>query len=483
MAEVRTYSAGKFLLTIDGVDAGFLYSLEGGDAFGDVVEAPLVTGVIDKRIAAVHYEPITFEVTVPLAKPLYDWFSAFLNRSQQRTSGAVVLLDYDMKERSRLEWDDALITELAFPALDASSKEIGRLRCVIQPSRTRRVPGSGSRSDAKAPAQKQSWHVSNFALSLPGLETSAQHVSRIEPLVIRQAATTSLGEREELLEPGLLQIPPLVLTVSAGSAEPLFAWFDDFVIQGRNAEKDERSGSLQLRSDNQGVTLLGLSMTNLGIYRVGELRAVSDSQSIRKVRAELYCEQMELTPASAPAAPPPPAVAPAPADVTPALAGLTETVAGIFRQALAEAARQPGIAAAAAPAQGYRADAIAQRLLATAAAARVEPLEAQEARRALGIKLGTEWAATTATLAELERLSKLAATDWSAIVLREDDSLIRFLVKRGELAEGETGPLDLVRDAFTEGLVAGAADIRSKAAEHLDDARLLSSSPHVRSQQ
>ena len=467
MAVVRTYSAGKFLLTIDGVDCGSVVSLEGGEAFADVSETPLDTGVVDKQIGALRYEPISFEVTVPLDKPLYDWLAAFLNRSQQPTSGAVTVLDYDMKERSRLEWDEALITEVTFPACDASSKEVGRLSFLIQPARTRRVVGSGKTSKPDLSTQKKAWRVWNFELSMPKLETPAQHVSRIEPLVIRQPVTIVDGG----LQAGTLQIPPLTLTVSAPHADPLFAWFDDFVVQGRNGEKDERSASLQLISADMKDALLGLSLKNLGVFRVGEFRLVSDSESIQKVRADLYCEQMELTPAIAPA-PPPPAVAPAPATVTPTLDGLTETVAAIFRQALAEAAQQAGIAVATAPAQGYRADAIAQRLLATAAAAAsVEPIDAQEVRRARGVALGTEWAATTATLVELERLTKLAATDWSAIVLREDDTLIRFLVKNAELAEGETGPLDLVRGAFTEGLVAGAADIRSKAAEHLDGAR------------
>ena len=104
-------------------------------------------------------------------------------------------------------------------------------------------------------------------------------------------------------------------------------------------------------------------------------------------------------------------------------------------------------------------------------AARVGPVDSQDVRRAHGTKHGTEWAATTATHGEHEGLAKLAASDWTAIVLRENDTLLRFLVKHGQLAEGETGPLDLIRDPFTEGLVAGAADIRSKAAEHLDGTR------------
>jgi hypothetical protein len=107
-------SAAKLVLNLQGKPAGFLSSTSGGEPFAMLSESPLPTGVVSKQIAELGYEPITFEVDLPLEKPLYDWLDTFLNRSQQLTGGSISFVDVSLVERRRLEWDDALITEVTF---------------------------------------------------------------------------------------------------------------------------------------------------------------------------------------------------------------------------------------------------------------------------------------------------------------------------------------------------------------------------------
>ncbi|MEO5880787.1 MAG: hypothetical protein ABIQ06_00070 [Caldimonas sp.] len=297
MPPAVNYPATKFLLTLEGKPAGFLSSISGGEPFAKISEVLLATGVTNKRVAELGYEPITFDVDLPLEKPVYDWLNTFLDNSQQLTSGFIAILDNSMIERRRLEWDEALITRVTFPAVDAASKDRGQLQCVIQPTRTRRVESSGARVNA-TPTRSASL-VSNFRFALAGLEAPAAQVSRIEPLVVRQPVATVDGRPKA----GTLEIPAVKFLVAANSAGPLFAWFDDFVMKGHNAANDERNGSLLFLGPQLKDVLLGVLLKNLGIVRVSELRDVTGGSSIERVRAELYCEQMQLSPAT-PAAPP-----------------------------------------------------------------------------------------------------------------------------------------------------------------------------------
>jgi len=286
-------SAAKLVLNLQGKPAGFLSSTSGGEPFAMLSESPLPTGVVSKQIAELGYEPITFEVDLPLEKPLYDWLDTFLNRSQQLTGGSISFVDVSLVERRRLEWDDALITEVTFPAAEATSKDPARLKWVIQPTRTRRVQSSGARTIA--PKTKVASIVSNFSFVLAGLEAPTKRVSRIEPLVVRQPVASVEGR----LKAGTLEIPAVKLVVPMSAAEPLFDWFDDFVVQGHNAPTYERNGLLSLLDAQLKNVLFGISLQNLGVVRVAELREAAGVGSIERVCAELYCEQMQLSPPTA----------------------------------------------------------------------------------------------------------------------------------------------------------------------------------------
>ena len=71
---------------------------------------------------------------------------------------------------------------------------------------------------------------------------------------------------------------------------------------------------------------------------------------------------------------------------------------------------------------------------------------------------------------ELEAIAALAERDgWTAIALPEGNSLVAFLAASGDLDAEETGPIDLKRDEFTTGLVAGATDVYREVEPHLHE--------------
>ena len=293
----RSYSAGHFALELDGSkEIGFLRSVEGGNAVGEVVREVGSAGYYQKKhIGNVKYEEITAEFGMAMSKDVYDWISATLsgNRDQERKSGAIIAADFNYAAKTRREFTDALITEVGFPALDASSKDVAFMTLKLAPDQTVDKPASGKLSSAPKQQQKQ-WLPSNFRLDIKGLPTG--RVNKIDAITIKQAIVTDeIGERRDpLKEPGKLEFPNLVFTLSEVDAQPWLDWFDDFVIQGNNSEEDEKTGRLTYLASNLKDELARLEFFNLGIFKVSTDKAEAVSDTIKRVKVELYCERIEF---------------------------------------------------------------------------------------------------------------------------------------------------------------------------------------------
>ena len=282
----RAFSAGKFGLELDGAFQGFLVSTVGGEAFAEVIEVGAL-----KHPGLPQYEDITVEFDFSMASSTFDWMKACMDGSPLRKSGALISADFNFKELSRLDFSDALISEIGFPALDAASKDAGRLSLEFSPDSTRRKPGGGAAVAAAVKAQKK-WLPANFRLKIDGLEAACTKVNKIEALVVKQKfLVNSDGGRQ----PGRLEYPNLVVTLAESAAGPFFDWAESFIIQGANGQKDEKSGSIDFLTLDLKTVLATLTFSNLGIFRCAPEKAEAGVESIRRVKAEMYCESMTFS--------------------------------------------------------------------------------------------------------------------------------------------------------------------------------------------
>lgn len=291
----RAYVSSHFALELDGASAGFLKSVEGGGIVGEVVSEPgSATYYQKKHIGNVSYGEFTVRLGFSMAKSVYDWISASLAGAYERKSGAVVAADFDYKEKARRQFHDALITEIGFPALDASSKEPGYLELTFAPDLTQRKAGSGATVQAPATQKQKQWLPSNFRFELAGLPTAK--VSKVDAFTIKQTAVTDeLGEaRISTKEPGKLEFPNLTITFAEVDAGPWEAWHEDFVINGNNDESKEKTGAIVFLSPDRQGELARILLHGVGIVSVEPEQGDAAADAIRRLKAELYCERMEF---------------------------------------------------------------------------------------------------------------------------------------------------------------------------------------------
>jgi hypothetical protein len=289
-AAPRAYTTGHFALELDGILIGLLKSLEGGNAFADVVTEAVGPGggYPRKHIVQPKYEDFVVRAGTGMAAAFYAWIQAALELDWKPRNGAVDDLDLQYKVKARREFFNALITEVRFPALDAASRDPALLTVTFAPEYTRVTKGSGS---AKPPGKIQKkWLSSRFRLTIDGLDT--KKVNKIEAIVFKQPITEDLLGRDRV--PGVPEVGNLVVTVAEAGAQTFQDWFDDFVIKGNNSSEEEKTGSLEFLTPDLKTQLFRLDFTGMGIFSLAPVEATT-ADRIRRMKAEMYVETIAFS--------------------------------------------------------------------------------------------------------------------------------------------------------------------------------------------
>ena len=292
----RVFVGGSSALELDGQFIDFLKSAEGGFPKADVIQEPMGPNyIVKKHVGQPKYQDIAIQSDLAMPKPLFDWIAAALAMTYARKNGAIITADFNRVEQSRLQFNNALITEFTIPACDGSAKDPGYLTVKFAPEVTTPLAGKGNTLPGVATKPK-AWLPSNFRLTIPGLDCSK--VSKIESLTIKQSVTGSaVGQmRDVQKEPGKLEFPNLVIYVAESFAGTFYAWFQDMVIKGNAGDNNEKAGTLEFLDPTLKGSLLTIYFNHLGIFGFSPEKLDAGADTIRRVKVEMYCEQMTLAP-------------------------------------------------------------------------------------------------------------------------------------------------------------------------------------------
>jgi hypothetical protein len=470
MPQSHGYSSGKFALELEGKPAGFLRSVEGGEPFGSVVvEAPGADGIAKKHLGSLEFQPITISFGVGMAKELYNWMAEVCNRQQKPRSGAIVFLNYDFTEVERLEWKNGLITEIVIPALDGGSKDTAFLTITIAPEQAQTTSSSGKVQSGFSTKAQKKFMASNFRFSVSKLESESKRVMRVQSLTIKQSiAESGVGEeRVPQRQPGTLQISNVLVTVPLAFGKPWLDWVDDFLVKGNSDDGSERTATLQCLDQALKDPLFTLTLSHVGPIRARRQVASSGIDAISLLELELYCESVAFAAAADVAGSSVSATSTSQTSTTSSSSGsssTTEALAMLLAASGSVIDAQRALRVLQTSSIATAPELVAARLNATMISA---PVAAKQRQRTDGEFLGERWASEHASLEELKSIAPLEAGDWSAIQLGDEHTLVTQLRQAGIVPPGGEGALQLTRDEFVEGIVAGAARVLRSARPHL----------------
>ena len=291
----RSYVTGIFALDLDGVACGIVQSFQGGDIAGDVVSLPMAHDYyIKKHIGNVTYAPYDLKMGLAMGQPVKDWIDASLAMNYMRKSGELKAMDFKREVRHIREFNDALITEIGFPACAAAGKDPAFLNLKFAPWRTRNKKGDGSKGENPTDWAQKQWLPTDFRLQIDGLAQPMAKVSALDSLVVKQTtALDAVGpERDYFLEPAKIDYPNLKFTMSEEYSHDLFAWHEDFVINGNNEEDKHKNGTLEYLNRPRTKTLLTLTFSGLGIFKISSLPRTNHEEKIASVVVECYMENL-----------------------------------------------------------------------------------------------------------------------------------------------------------------------------------------------
>jgi phage tail-like protein len=292
-ADGRSYTAGKFGLDLNGVFAGWAQSATGGDATTDVVTEKVgVDNVAKKNLGNVKYDDITIKCSTSMSKAFYQVIQTSFHGDYTRVNGAVIATDFNLKEVGRMNFLNALLTEVTFPALDAASKDGAALTIKLTPETTRYVSAgtNGPTVGGSVNEAQKKWLVSSFRLNIDGVDVTK--VDKIDALTVKQAVIAeALGTtRDPVKMPARITWPNLVVTLPLANAQSMQKWADDFVVKGRTGAS--KNGTLEFLDDARNKVLFRISFKNLGLFKLTQLTTSSDN--VKRVKAEMYMEGMDF---------------------------------------------------------------------------------------------------------------------------------------------------------------------------------------------
>ena len=283
----------SYVLELDGALVGPLHSLEGGVVSGEIISYQDGNDLIlRKRLGRLKYEDIVLTCGANLSQPFYQWIVRTLSGENTRKNGAIVAINENGQITDRREFQNALIKEVQFPALDAASREPAYFTVTMSPEQIRYRSISGQTSPSPQ-APHAGLHASNFRLQIQGLEQACAFVKHIDSLVISQEIINYRDGRSaetSRIRGGRLQIGNLVIRLPQHQAEPFSAWFSEFVLQGQ-AVGNRKQGTLEFLSSDGHSVLVTVALSNLGIFRMAPINVGRSSQ----VQVEMFCETMQLT--------------------------------------------------------------------------------------------------------------------------------------------------------------------------------------------
>jgi phage tail-like protein len=297
----RAYVASKFAFELDGDGVlGFLNSAEGGGLKTDVVDYKQGRLVdVWRQVGRPKFEDISIKVGMGMSSSFYTWIADFFNRKVTRKNGAIVLADFNYKQRARRSFIDALISEVQMPALDGSSKEAAFMTVKLVPEgMTYETVDNGPKIESPENLRQPNkmWHAANFRFSIDGYEDSFRRTTKIDGFAIKQQILEypSGHRRTPVRLPGRLEYPNLVVYIPAVDADTIIEQANKRLLDYEAPAEGGMTGVIELRGPD-GAVLCTINLAGVDIVSAEPQKSEASAETIAMVKVAVQVESMRFT--------------------------------------------------------------------------------------------------------------------------------------------------------------------------------------------
>lgn len=299
----RAYSAAHFFLELEKDRmAGFFRSIEGGGVSTEILTYQAGSSHATwRQLGRPKYDDLKIQVGMGMSDIFYDWISAFFSGDIVRHDGAIVAADFHYNERARREFSQALISEIAFPALDATDRNAAYMTVTIAPEWIRFTRPSTAQLDPRIGSNRQKlWTASNFEFTIKGFEQACYRVTKVDGFAIKQKIHDYRAGnlRDPIRVPGSIEFPNLTFYVPEADAQPFIDHFTKHVIKGEPQAAARTEGEITLK-DHLGGELCVININGIDLARVEPDKSDASSENIKQIKIEISVEDMKFVYAKA----------------------------------------------------------------------------------------------------------------------------------------------------------------------------------------
>jgi hypothetical protein len=292
----RSFTAGRFALDVGGYNVGFLKKFSGMAMEADIVANDLGPDNQQKKhVSNIKWTAGKATVGIGMGKGMYDWIKQSFDKSYSMKNGWLVSGDFNYKAQTRLDFEDALITEVTIPKLDGSSKDAAYFDITIEPERVRWAKGGGEDIRANVGPKQKAWLFSNFRVEIgDGKVLPCSRIASVDSFTWKCAiAADQIGiNREPTKHPAKVTVPDLKLSISMADHQP---WADaarKWFVDGHHEENDETTGRIVFLGPDMKKELGEINLERVGFKKFSKDDLEANSEKIARFSVELYVEKM-----------------------------------------------------------------------------------------------------------------------------------------------------------------------------------------------
>jgi T4-like virus tail tube protein gp19 len=292
----RSFTAGRFALDVGGYNVGFLKKFSGMAMEADIVANDLGPDNVQKKhVSNIKWTAGKATVGIGMGKGMYDWIKQSFDKAYEPKNGWLESGDFNYKAQTRLDFEDALITEVTVPKLDGSSKDAAYFDITFEPERVRWAKGGGNDIRSKVGPKQKAWLCSNFRVEIGGLP--CDRIATVDSFTWKCAVATDMVGIfvENSKHPAKVTVPDIKLGISYADHQ---AWADaakKWFIDGDRREEHEMTGSITFLGPNMKDELGRIDLLNVGFKKFSDEDAEANSEKIKRFNVELYVEKMLFT--------------------------------------------------------------------------------------------------------------------------------------------------------------------------------------------
>ncbi len=215
---------------------------------------------------------VVLELGGGMSKVCYDWIKNGIESGMRNDIG-IFAFDSNSRQLGGTLFHEALISGVAFPALDAVAKNSGALRVTFRPAFTEEKNAfPQSNKTTPGPKQHKQLLANKFRLQISGFEQECRGVTMVEAIAVkRNIQLMPVGsQRQPGFEatPSVVEPEELIFHVPESEAQGFLEWHQAFVERRDTLNKD---GYLEYLAGNQllfTVTFRDLIPVTISLGRI-----------------------------------------------------------------------------------------------------------------------------------------------------------------------------------------------------------------------